>query len=223
MFRKKAARVGYTNIISSLSLRLASVPPLLSNSARRNCTRLVVNRHYIFNILLVRVVRGTYVRTMHINIRHPAEVLVAVCYYLLLEVVDTFSHEADFVVLNSVYKISFHIVFVLVVVIPFRAVIYITDVIMVLVAPPSGLILTRQRPSLLSCAFANFLVVCHCCVCFLFYAAKVLFFFDMCKFLVQKNVFFVSFFQYVTHKRKNTTRKHAQKTRRAIAARRGNT
>ena len=78
-------------------------------------------------------------------------------------------------VLNSVDKISFHIVFVLVVVL------------------------------------------------FFIYAAKVLLFFDMCKFLVQKNVFFVSFFQYRTHKRKNTTRKHAQKTRRAIAARRGNT
>ena len=44
-----------------------------------------------------------------------------------------------------------------------------------------------------------FLVV----VLFFNYAAKVLLFFDMCKFLVQKNAFFVSFFQYKTYKRKN--------------------
>ena len=46
-----------------------------------------------------------------------------------------------------------------------------------------------------------FLVV----VLFFNYAAKVLLFFDMCKFLVQKNVFFASFFQYRTHERKNAT------------------
>ena len=57
-------------------------------------------------------------------------------------------------------------------------------------------------------------------VLFFVYAAKVLLFFDVCKFLVQKNAFFVSFFQYHTRKRKNATRKHEQKTRRAIYARR---
>ena len=114
-FKKKAARVGYANIISSLSLRLASVPLWLLNSARRNCTRLVVHRHYIFNILLVR----TYVRTMYVNLSYASEVLVAVCYHLLLEVVDTLSHESDFVVLNSGNEISSHIVFVLVVVLFF--------------------------------------------------------------------------------------------------------
>ena len=62
-----------------------------------------------------------------------------------------------------------------------------------------------------------FLVV----VLFFNYAAKVLLFFDMCKFLMQKNVFFVSFFQYRTRKRKNATLKHDKKPRRAIAARRG--
>ena len=113
-------------------------------------------------------------RTMYVNLSYASEVLVAVCYHLLLEVVDTLSHKANFVVLNSGNEISSHIVFVLVVVL------------------------------------------------FFIYAAKVLLFFDMCKFLVQKNSFFVSFFQYRTHKRKNTTRKHAQKKpRRAIAARRG--
>ena len=84
---------------------------------------------------------------MHVNISYASEVLVAVCYHLLLEVVDTLSHEADFVVLNSVDKISFHVVFVF-----------------------------------------------SCCFVFLFDAAKVLLFFDMCKFFMQKNVFFVSFF-----------------------------
>ena len=108
---KKAARVGYGSIISSLSLRLAAVPLWLLNSARRNCTRLVVHRHYIFNIAL-RVGRRTYVRTMYVYFRATTYVLVAVCYHLLLEVVDTLSHEADFVVLNSVDKISFHVVFV---------------------------------------------------------------------------------------------------------------
>ena len=70
-----------------------------------------------------------------------------------------------FCILSMKY-VFFMLFLFLVVVIPFRAVIYITDVLMVLVAQPSGLILTRQRPSLLSCAFANFLVVCHCCVLF---------------------------------------------------------
>ena len=112
LFQKKAARVGYANIISSLSLRLAAVPLWLLNSACRDCSLLVVHRHYIFNILFVRVSRGTYVRTMYVNISYASEVLVAVCYHLLLEVVDTLSHKADFVVLNSVDKISFHVVFV---------------------------------------------------------------------------------------------------------------
>lgn len=49
---------------------------------------------------------------MYVNISYASEVLVAVCYHLLLEVVDTLSHEADFVVLNFVNKISFHVVFV---------------------------------------------------------------------------------------------------------------
>ena len=112
-------------------------------------------------------------RTMYVNISYASEVLVAVCYHLLLEVVDTLSHKANFVVLNSGNEISSHIVFVLVVVL------------------------------------------------FFIYAAKVLLFFDMCKFLVQKNAFFVSFFQYHTYKRKNATLKHDKKPRRAIAARRG--
>lgn len=51
-------------------------------------------------------------RTMYVNISYASEVLVAVCYHLLLEVVDTLSHKANFMVLNSVYKISFHVVFV---------------------------------------------------------------------------------------------------------------
>lgn len=51
-------------------------------------------------------------RTMYVNISYASEVLVAVCYHLLLEVVDTLSHEADFVVLNSGNEISSHIVVV---------------------------------------------------------------------------------------------------------------
>ena len=143
---KKSARVGYANIISSLSLRLASVPLWLLNSACCNCSLLVVHSNDILYILLVRVGRRTYVRTMYVNLSYASEVLVAVCYHLLLEVVDTLSHKANFVVLNSGNEISSHIVFVLVVVL------------------------------------------------FFIYAAKVLLFFDMCKFLMQKNVFFVSFF-----------------------------
>ena len=112
LFQKKAARVGYANIISSLSLRLAAVPLWLLNPARRDCSLLVVHSNDILNILLVRVGRGTYVRTVNMNLRYPSEVLIAVCYHLLLEVVDTLSHEADFVVLNFVNKISFHVVFV---------------------------------------------------------------------------------------------------------------
>ena len=161
---KKKRHGGYANIISSLSLRLAAVPLWLLNSACRDCSLLVVHSNDILYILLVSVGSRTYVRTMYVNISYASEVIVAVCYHLLLEVVDTLSHEADFVVLNSGNEISSHIVFVLVVVL------------------------------------------------FFIYAAKVLLFFDMCKFLVQKNSFFVSFFQYRTHKRKNATRKHAQKT-----------
>lgn len=112
LFQKKAARVGYGSIISSLSLRLAAVPLWLLNSACRNCALLVVHSNDILYILLVRVGRRTYVRTMYVNISYASEVLVAVCYHLLLEVVDTLSHKADFVVLNSVDKISFHVVFV---------------------------------------------------------------------------------------------------------------
>ena len=112
LFQKKAARVGYANIISSLSLRLAAVPLWLLNSACCNCALLVVHSNDILYILLVRVGRRTYVRTMYVNISYASEVLVAVCYNLLLEVVDTLSHKANFVVLNFVNKISFHVVFV---------------------------------------------------------------------------------------------------------------
>ena len=112
LFQKKAARVGYANIISSLSLRLASVPLWLLNSARRNCALLVVHSNDILNILLVRVGRGIYVRTMHVYFRATTYVLVAECYHLLLEVVDTFSNCFYIVDLNSVDKISFHVVFV---------------------------------------------------------------------------------------------------------------
>lgn len=111
LFQKKR-HGGYANIISSLSLRLAAVPLWLLNSACRDCSLLVVNSNDILNILLVRVGRGTYVRTVNMNLRYPSEVLIAVCYHLLLEVVDTFSHDVNFVVLNFVNKISFHVVFV---------------------------------------------------------------------------------------------------------------
>ena len=111
-FKKKAARVGYTNIISSLSLRLASVPLWLSNTARRNCTLPVVHSNYILNILLVRVGRGTYVRTMHIYFRAMISVLEAILCCLHLKVINSFSHYADFVVLDLVNKISFHIVII---------------------------------------------------------------------------------------------------------------
>ena len=73
---------------------------------------MVVHSNDILYILIVRVGSRTYVRTMYVNISYASEVLVAVCYHLLLEVVDTLSHKADFVVLNSVDKISFHVVFV---------------------------------------------------------------------------------------------------------------
>ena len=53
-------------------------------------------------------------RTMHVNLCHTAKVFVVVLYCFHLEVVDTLSNEADFVILNFVNKISFHIVFVLV-------------------------------------------------------------------------------------------------------------
>ena len=109
---KKKRHGGYANIISSLSLRLAAVPLWLLNSACRDCSLLVVHSNDILYILIVRVGRRTYVRTMYVNISYASEVLVAVCYHLLLEVVDTLSHKADFVVLNSVDKISFHVVFV---------------------------------------------------------------------------------------------------------------
>ena len=109
---KKKRHGGYANIISSLSLRLAAVPLWLLNPARRDCSLLVVHSNDILDILLVRVGRGTYVRTVNMNLRYPSEVLIAVCYNLLLEVVDTLSHKADFVVLNFVNKISFHVVFV---------------------------------------------------------------------------------------------------------------
>ena len=68
-FKKKAARVGYGSIISSLSLRLASVPLWLLNPVRCNRTLPVVHSNYILNILLVRVGRRTYVRTIYINLR----------------------------------------------------------------------------------------------------------------------------------------------------------
>lgn len=85
---------------------------LVSNSARRNCALLVVHSNDILYILLVRVGSRTYVRTVNMNLRYPSEVFIAVCYNFLLEVVDTFSHDVNFVVLNFVNKISFHIVFV---------------------------------------------------------------------------------------------------------------
>lgn len=110
LFQKKR-HGGYANIISSLSLRLAAVPLWLLNSACCNCSLLVVHSNDILYILLVRVGRGTYVRTMHVYFRATTYVLVAECYHLLLEVVDTFSNCFYIVDLNSVDKISFHVVF----------------------------------------------------------------------------------------------------------------
>ena len=110
---KKAARVGYTNIISSLSLRLASVLLWFSNSASRNCTRLVVHSNDILYILLVRVCRRTHVRTMHIYFRATIYVLETILCRLHLEVVNTFSNDVYIVVLYSVNEIRFfHVVFV---------------------------------------------------------------------------------------------------------------
>ena len=49
---------------------------------------------------------------MHVNLCHTAKVFVAVLYCFHLEVVDTFSHDINIVILNFVDKISFHNVFV---------------------------------------------------------------------------------------------------------------
>ena len=92
---------------------------------------------------------------------------------------------------------------------------------MVLVAPPSGLILTRQRPSLLSCAFADFLVVCHCCVCFLITLQRYCFFL-ICANFWYKKMYFLYHFSNIGHtKGKMQHANTHKKTRRAIAARRG--
>ena len=85
-------------------------------------------------------------RTMHINLFQYTEMLFAVFYHFHFEVVDTFSHDINIVILNFVDKIRFHIIFVF-----------------------------------------------SCLLFFLFDAAKVLLFFDMCKFLVQKNEFLYYF------------------------------
>ena len=111
---------------------------------------------------------------MHVNLCHTAKVFVAVLYCFHLEVVDTFSHDVNIVILNFVNEVRFHNVFV----------------------------------------FSYLLF-------FLFDAAKVLLFFDMCKFLVQKNAFLYHFSNIGHTKGKMQYANTRKKPRRAIAARRG--
>ena len=96
--------------------------------------------------------------------------LFAVFYHFNFEVVDTFSHDINIVILNFADKISFHIVFVF-----------------------------------------------SCLLFFLFDAAKVLLFFDMCKFLVQK-IHFLYHFSNIGHangkiKHANTHKKTTPRNR----------
>ena len=51
-------------------------------------------------------------RTVYINLFHTAKVFVVVLYCFHLEVVDTFSHDVNIVILNFVNEVRFHIVFV---------------------------------------------------------------------------------------------------------------
>ena len=96
--------------------------------------------------------------------------LVAVFYHFHFEVVDTFSHDVNIVILNFVDEVRFHNVFVF-----------------------------------------------SCLLFFLFYAAKVLLFFDMCKFLVQKNAFLYHFSNIIHTKGKmqhaNTHKKTTPRNR----------